>query len=281
MRAVWRRVFTGIELREWDNLVVKMDPAAKGKNLRDLTGHRLLRVEGHLMMTQAIGPSPADVDSQSVVLATDANPYGIAPLEWSNALARILHHHTGKTVRCDFTPNPVWLQQARWTGEKGSFITIELLVRPFFEAGSAVISSALAQPGELTQGLCSPWQNDYRECSCYYWASARPDFVNVEATPSGTSKGDNWMQKVRTGEYVADDYVDTRVLHYDDLFYDWERVLKFQIGGRDVADPPADTPAAEASTGEGKQPRAPAKPKSPASPQAPGKKAKPAPKRKR
>ena len=255
MRAVWRRVFVGIELREWDNLVIRMDPDAKVPKLRNLSGHRLLRVNGHQMMTQAIGPSPADVDGQSVVLSTDANPFGIAPLEWSNALAHILHTppgkkvkflhtHTGKKVKCDFTAKPVWLKQARWNKEeKHAYITVELEVRPIFEKNTAVISPALAKPGELTQGLCSPWQNDYRECSCYYWASARPDYVNVEATPSGASKGDNWMQKERNGDYVADDYVDTRILHYDDLFYGWERVLKFQVGGRDVPDPAGTKPA--------------------------------------
>jgi hypothetical protein len=187
-----------------------------------------------LMMTQAIGPSPADVDSQSVVLSTSDNPFAIAPLEWSNSLAYILHKFTGKTVRCDFTADPVWLDQARWTGEKGSYITVKLKVQSFFDANTAVISPSLAQPGELTQGLCSPWQNDYRECSCYYWAAARPDFVNVQPTPSGASAGDNWLQKKRTGDYVADDYVDQRLLHYDDLFNTWEESLKFQIGGRDA-----------------------------------------------
>lgn len=233
-RAVWRRVFAGIELREWDNLVIRMDPDATGQKLRDLSGHRLLRVEGQLMITQAIGPSPADVDGQSVVLSTSDNPFGIAPLEWSNSLAHILHKFTGKSVRCDFTADPVWLDQARWTGEKGSYITVKLKVRPFFDAETAVISPSLAQPGELTQGLCSPWQNDYRECSCYYWAAARPDYVNVQPTPSGASTGDNWMQKKRTGDYVADDYVDQRILHYDDLFNTWEESLKFQVGGRDA-----------------------------------------------
>jgi hypothetical protein len=233
----------GIELREYDNLVIKMEPGDLDQKLPNLSGHRLLRVDGQLMMTQAIGPSPADVDSQSVVLATDANPFGIAPLEWSNALAQILHKSQGRKVKCDFTKDPVWLKQARWTGETGSYITVKIMVRPFFERDSAVISPALAQPGELTQGLCSPWQNDYRECSCYYWASARPDYVNVEPTPSGASRGDNWMQKARTGNYVADDYVDTRLLHYDELFASWESVLKFQVGGHDVPEPPAENSA--------------------------------------
>ncbi len=42
------------------------------------------------------------------------------------------------------------------------------------------------------------------------------------------------MQKERTGDYVADDYVDQRILHYDDLFSSWEQSLKFQVAGRDA-----------------------------------------------
>jgi len=251
-RAVWRRILAGIELREYDNLVIRMDPTATSKKLRDISGHRLLAIKGEgmkvpqLMMTQAIGPSPADPANQAVVLATDANPFGILPLEWSNALAHILKTNTGRKVRCYFTKRPVWQQQVRWTGERDCLV-LELVVRPLFTPESAVISPELAHPGELTQGLCSPWQNDYRECSCYYWASARPDYVNVEPTPSGASKGDNWMQKRRTGDYVADDYVDQRILHYDDLFATWEKSLKFQIRGRDAEKP---TPLAPAATAE-------------------------------
>lgn len=250
-RAVWRRVLAGIELREYDNLVIRMDPSATKEKLPKLAGHRLLAIKGkgmkspQKMMTQAIGPSPADPENQSVVLATDANPFGVLPLEWSNALAHILHKNTGLKVKCYFTKQPVWLKQAAWTSEKDCLV-VELLVRPFFAPGSAVISPELAEPGELTQGLCSPWQNDYRECSCYYWASARPDYVNVEATASGASKGDNWMQKRRTGDYVADDYVDQRILHYDDLFNTWEKSLKFQVGGHDSEKPVPLAPPASA-----------------------------------
>ena len=99
----------------------------------------------------------------------------------------------------------------------------DLEVRPFFEDDTAVISEALAKAGELTQGLCSPWQNDYRECSCYYWASARPDFVNVETDANGLSDGDNWFQRKRTGSYVPDDYADSRLVMYDELFREWEK----------------------------------------------------------
>jgi hypothetical protein len=121
----------------------------------------------------------------------------------------------------------------------------ELEVRQFFERVESngvlqllpVLADAMAQPGELTQGLCSPWQNDYRECACYYWAASRPDYVNVVPADDGTSRGDNWMQRKDTGTYVVDNDDFESSLSYDDLFRSWESVLRFVIGG--VREPPS------------------------------------------
>jgi hypothetical protein len=253
-RAVWRRMFRGIELREYDNLVVDVDkdcnavvhPRGQGKlQPSQLKGHRLLRVvlparDGGkeiplLMMTPIWGPASSDPEGK-VRLTTGKNPDGLAPVEWSNALARVLPYK-GHRVRCDFTAQPSEEQRDLREDPK-NYVSFSCEVRPFFEGDTAVISNELAVPGELTQGLCSPWQNDFRECSCYYWASARPDYVNVDVTATGLSAGDNWMQKQRSGSYVADDYADTRLIMYDDLFRDWETLLKFQVGGKDVTDPP-------------------------------------------
>jgi hypothetical protein len=254
-RAVWRRLFRGIELREHDNLVVNVDAdcdavmrAKEGGTLKasDLKGHRLLRVmltdsngEENVplpMMTPMWGPASSDPEGK-IRLTSSSNPDGLAPLEWSNALARVLQRK-GSHVRCDFSALPSKEQQLALIEKDGdneekNYVSFYCEVRPFFQGDTAVISKDLADAGELTQGLCSPWQNDFRECSCYYWASARPDFVNVELTSGGLSAGDNWMQKHRTGSYVADDYIDTRLIMYDDLFADWETLLRFQIKGKD------------------------------------------------
>lgn len=237
-RAVWRRLFEGILLREYDNLVLE----AEDPRYHRLKGHRLQKVEytlpdgkhrSFLTQTTQIGPSPADPDSQSVVLSFQASPDGLAPLEWSNLLARLLHERVGHEVTCYFTAGDARLGMEAWD-ESAKHEIEHLRVRPFFEGESALISQTLAQPGELTQGLCSPWQNDYRECSCYYWASARPDFVNIDAGRSGETVGDNWLQKERTGSYVPDDYADERLILYDDLFNAWEKWLRFAIQGKDV-----------------------------------------------
>jgi hypothetical protein len=253
-RAVWRRLFRGIELREHDNLVVNVDAdcdavmhakdngALKASGLK---GHRLLRVmltdsNGEenvplLMMTPMWGPASSDPEGK-IRLTSSSNPDGLAPLEWSNALARVLQRK-GSSVRCDFSAvssdQQLALIEKDGGNQEKNYVSFYCEVRPFFEGETAVISKELAAAGELTQGLCSPWQNDFRECSCYYWASARPDYVNVELASSGLSVGDSWMQKHRTGSYVADDYVDTRLIMYDDLFADWETLLRFQIKGKD------------------------------------------------
>ncbi len=239
-RAVWRRTFRGIVLREYDNLVMEADPGAPDA-FAQLVGHRLLRIvlpggRSIPTMTTIWGPATSDVGGK-IVLTTDENPWGLAQLEWSNLLAPVLAGCQGGTVRCDFTIEPADDQQPiieDGPDTKKNYVSVEMQVRHFFEEGTAVIAEALAKAGELTQGLCSPWQNDYRECSCYYWASARPDFINVEPGPDGLSKGDNWLQKKRTGDYVPDDYVDSRLILYNELFTDWQKWLRFQIGGRDA-----------------------------------------------
>ena len=97
------------------------------------------------------------------------------------------------------------------------------------------------QTGELTQSLCSPWQSDYRECACFYWAATRPDYVNVEAAQDGASAGSNWMQRDRTATtprvYLPDDWIDPRLVNYLDLYRHWETSLRFIVGGVDE-DPP-------------------------------------------
>jgi len=257
-RAVWRRMFRGIVLREYDNLVMEVDPDVKDRKIKALVGQRLLRVrlkeqenlplerqKKFPMTTPIKGPASSDPDGE-IALTTQFNPNGLAAVEWSNALAHILSGHQGKTVLCDFTKNLPEDQkdiQQPLSDDPPNFITVEMEVRKFFDGNTAVISNALASAGELTQGLCSPWQNDYRECSCYYWASARPDYVNVEPAGNGLSKGDNWFQKEHgTGAYVPDDYVDSRLVLYDELFLEWEHWLRFQVGGKDYHEgPPHDS----------------------------------------
>lgn len=224
-RNFWRRVFVGIVLLECDNYIVDADP-----EYQHLVGHRLLQVENCPIVTRVNGPPGPGF--ASVNLTGGSVPNSTASMEWSNALSAILQHY-GKKVRCYLTAKPAKDPEPLPDNLSG-LLTADLTIRSLFDGESAAPAPDLLEPGELTQSLCSPWQNDYRECACYYWAASRPDYVNVEPTGQGITRGDNWMSKERNGEYILDDRKDSRLISYDDLFSAWEKVLRFQIEGRDA-----------------------------------------------
>ncbi|MFO1060514.1 MAG: ferritin-like domain-containing protein [Dongiaceae bacterium] len=73
---------------------------------------------------------------------------------------------------------PLRIGLRRRGGEAGE-IELEGRRRQYSDPRSGTISRAF-EPGELTQSLCSPWQHDFQECLCHYWASNHPDIVYGE-----------------------------------------------------------------------------------------------------
>jgi hypothetical protein len=230
-RTIWRRAFIGIVLSENNNYVVEVEDQ-KFKNLK---GCRLLKINDRPVSVVAQGPIYPG--SRIDPLGTGGNPDSVAFMEWSNNLALIFGKE-GQQVSCEFTALPS-INEVLPGNTAVKTTIVDLEVRHIFEQVDvgggpeklAVLAEPLVQPGELSQGLCSPWQNDYRECACYYWAASRPDYVNVVAADDGTSRGDNWMQRERTGSYLPDNRDPERLLTYDDLFEQWEKLLKFVVRG--------------------------------------------------
>lgn len=214
-RNVWRRLFEGIEVHEARGLVIR----GEGE-LQRLEGRFLIRVADTPIRLEVRGPTATLEDAR----------LGVTFIEWSNAIAEILHSSAGQLVPCHFA--------ALSTGPPVE--TVDLRIRPLFARSTVtnellpLIDELMAQPGELTQSLCSPWQNDYRECSCYYWAASRPDYVNVESTEQGASIGNNWMARQREPkQYEPDDASNPDQINYEDLFRNWQGLLRFIVGGRD------------------------------------------------
>lgn len=64
--------------------------------------------------------------------------------------------------------------------------------------------------------------------------ASRPDFVNIVPDENGLSTGDLWMSKKRTGSYIPDDWQNSRLISYQDLFENWQGELNFIIEGKDA-----------------------------------------------
>lgn len=233
--SVWRRIFVGIELNESSGDVMAVDRDAPPE-IAALLGYQIVAVDvktvddkdtGTPIQVNIVGPSQVDPSRDTTL--------GQIYLEWGNALAG-LHHEkggTGQPVRCIFH-NPD-------TDEKRM---VSLQVRKLFEPDSALISQAAVQPGELTQSLCSPWQTDFIGCACYYWAANRPDFVNLWNTKDGSlGGGHNWLNDSRETKLDPESgvlkpfytLVPTKNLKHEDILRseDWEKKLRFVIGGKD------------------------------------------------
>lgn len=234
-RTVWRRMFMGLQLSEHNNYVISADGG-----YADLVGHRLLLIQDNEIATSVATTGIVNPGFPAQALASSGNPNGVSFMEWSNSLARIWARQ-GHKIKAWFTPDESTAEIVPPTDTDG-LLEVELTVRVLFEPSvydgqpTAALANGLVDPGELSEGLCSPWQNDYRECACYYWAASRPDYVNVVDTAEGVSAGDMWMAKENTGRYIPDDRQDPRLWSYDDLFEDWQKYLRFIIGGNDAED---------------------------------------------
>jgi hypothetical protein len=211
LRNLWRRIFVGIELHEAVALVVSVEEETPAE-LRSLLNEILISVDGRPIWIEVRGPRVPQGATEVL---------GNWSLEWSNALAELVLKG-GSKVSCTLTRGEDDTQE------------VELDVRQVFEEETSLLSSVLAQPGELTQSLCAPWQNDFIGCGCYYWAASRPDYVNVEPDDAGGSRGYNWLQRDRTPATPLE-YTLRRneLLEHEDIIRSWEDKLKFVLGGRD------------------------------------------------
>ena len=231
-RNLWRRAFKGILLIENNNYVLE----ASDPKYNHLIEHRLVAIERKATMVETTGPIFPGPDASSGPLITTANPNGVSFMEWSNSMVDVLQKQ-GQEVICHFTADKSMEEvvvDLKKLDDKEKYIAVTLVVNKIFDGNSAALSDTILNPGELTQSLCAPWQNDYRECACYYWAASRPDFVNIVPDENGLSTGDQWMSKKRTGSYIPDDRQDSRLVAYQDLFENWQGELNFIIEGKDA-----------------------------------------------
>ena len=267
---VWKRVFKGIELLESSGRVIGVTedaPAEIKKILLDGTDaqkapHPSLRVAylyevkgpdeeaGIRLLKLVRGPSKDTPENSD----GEGHPLGYAVfLEWGNALSDLhsKYGETGRWIQCKF----LVAERNEATGS-GSFVshTLSLQMNRLVEDNTALIRKDTTFAGELTESLCSPWQTDFVGCRCFYWASNRPDFINVEEidikkSDGGTQSivtGHNWTNLDREVEqfsesdsHMAKPYYTLepeRLIAHEDVIQGWEQKLHFVIGGKDAQD---------------------------------------------
>ncbi len=114
-------------------------------------------------------------------------------------------------------------------------VTSAVLVadRADYLTDDGVIDPAVYQPGDLTRSLCAPWQYDFRECGCFYWAASKPD---ISTSHDGKFHPLNFQRSNRTDPPELDGprYFprNARELDHPALITNWN-VLPVVLNGRE------------------------------------------------
>ncbi len=117
----------------------------------------------------------------------------------------------------------------------GGRVSLAVLIadRARFLDTNGVIDPETYEPGDLTRSMCAPWQYDFRDCMCYYWAASKPD---VSGSPDGSIPQMNFLRADRTPAPDRPDDVDDarRILEmdYPDVIADWN-VLPVVLNDRE------------------------------------------------
>lgn len=137
------------------------------------------------------------------------------------------------------------LVQRDATGAVEAAVLVAARARYLDDGG--VIDPEVYLPGELTRTLCAPWQYDFRDCGCFYWAASKPDIVT---SSDGRFPNLNFQRRDRTSVPPPIDGATlagrrAQELDYAELVSDWNSlpVVINDREGDSLGAPPA--PAVE------------------------------------
>jgi hypothetical protein len=222
-------------------------PAARFFKPADLTeGVFLVFLQGlYASRTPGVSPSPrvlrfvqpAGLESWRMVRDLEPGPVAVA-------LAGAKAYQAIASGAVDAERAEAWFEERRDRKERFDRGKVVLLFgeRARYLTADGVIDPALLEPGDLTRSLCSPWQYDFADCGCFYWASNKPDLVSSEAQPRQVL---NFQRKDRSAEgdraTTAEDWLlkhrgawdgPALAMRHAEMMERWSE-LPFVVGGRE------------------------------------------------
>lgn len=152
-------------------------------------------------------------------------------MEFSGALDS-LANYTGTS------PGPLPNSKAFRDPATGKLLAAILVgERAAYLDNKGVIATTVVPPGDLTRSLCAPWQWDFADCGCHYWASNKPDIVIGPDLTNDTMQVLNF-QRNRKGTPVPPvitykEWTDNEMTQ-PDMIRNWE-TLPFVIAERETS----------------------------------------------
>jgi hypothetical protein len=174
----------------------KKDEIAKGIYLAFVQGNI---IEGHISTT----PSqqvfsfipPAGLENWRVVRDFEPGPVAVALCN-QEVYNRVIVQDTSADSNNFSIDNITEMFTKRKNRKELGFVLLFADLAKYID-DAGVIDTALIPPGHLTRSMCSPWQYDFTDCGCFFWASNKPDLVAGEDQPLQIL---NFQRKDRSGD---------------------------------------------------------------------------------
>lgn len=191
----------GTILREFDpkgpaGKFFKKSDIAKGIYLTFVQG---LIVQGHVgtTPTQTVFSfiPPAELENWRVVRDFEPGPIAIA-LSRQKIYNKVIVQDTADDANTYSTDNLESLFATRKNRQERDLVLLFADLAKFID-DDGVIDPVLIPPGHLTRSMCSPWQYDFTDCGCFFWASNKPDMVASDDQPLQIL---NFQRKDRSGD---------------------------------------------------------------------------------
>ena len=136
------------------------------------------------------------------------------------------------------SPGPLPVSKAFRDPDTGKLLAAILVGdRAAYLDDKGVLATTVVPPGDLTRSLCAPWQWDFADCGCHYWASNKPDIVIGPDVKNDTAQILNFQRdrKVPPAPPVTSYAKWTaNEMTQPDMIRDWEK-LPFVIAERETS----------------------------------------------
>lgn len=124
---------------------------------------------------------PAGLENWRVVRDFEPGPIAVALCDEAT-YKRVIVHDTNDDTNNFSIDNMETLFSRRVNRREMGFVLLFGKLVQYVDA-DGVIDPVLVPPGHLTRSMCSPWQFDFTDCGCFFWASNKPDLVASETQP--------------------------------------------------------------------------------------------------
>jgi hypothetical protein len=215
-----------------------------GRRVLKRSGRNIVEHSGHAKPEQRVFSfaPPAGLENWRVVRDFEPGPVAVALCDKATYDLVLADNYSIDDMISSYSIEEIKNLFAKRRNRREQGLVLLFAERARYLTADGVIDPGVIPPGSLTRSTCSPWQHDFAECGCFFWASNKPDMVANADQPMQIL---NFQRRDRSGDakrtptdWILKDkgkWEKVNILDHVDIINHFSS-LKFVIAGRETDD---------------------------------------------